>query len=209
MHLCISRRSIKFLPMIPAILLLVAAVAYRIIAGLLITSGVTWLANFAPLAALALCGGAYFPPRLKFTVPLGALFISDLILNYHYGAPLLASHTLSRYFALALVGLIGVAVQNRTSLKTLLPASLLGSTIFYVITNAFSWLSDPGYAKTFSGLIQALTVGLPQYSATPTWMFFRNSLLSDVFFTLLFVVCMSFGANRARADVEAALPRVA
>ena len=195
--------------MIPALLLIFSAVAYRIIAGLLISSGVTWLANFAPLAALALCGGAYFPPRWKFTAPLGALFVSDLILNYHYRAPLLAAHTLSRYFALALVGLIGVALQNRASFKTLLPASLLGSTIFYMITNAFSWLSDPGYTKTFSGLVQALTVGLPQYSATPTWMFFRNSLLSDLFFTLLFVVCMSFGAKRARGGVEAALPRVA
>ena len=58
--------------MIPALLLIFAAVAYRIIAGLLIGSGVAWLVNFAPLAALALCGGAYFPPRLKFTVPLGA-----------------------------------------------------------------------------------------------------------------------------------------
>ena len=98
--------------MIPALLLIFSAVAYRIIAGLLIGSGVAWLVNFAPLAALALCGGAYFPPRLKFTVPLGALFISDLILNYHYGAPLVAPHTLSRYFALALVGLIGIALPR-------------------------------------------------------------------------------------------------
>ena len=36
---------------------------------------------------------------------------------------------------------------------------------------SFSWLSDPGYAKNFAGLIQSLTVGLPSYSATPTWMF--------------------------------------
>ena len=195
--------------MIPAIVLIVAAVAYRIIAGLLIGSGAAWLSNFAPLAALALCGGAYFPSRLKFTVPLGTLFISDLILNYHYHASLIDAHMLSRYVALALVGFIGLALQHRASLKTLLPASIVGSTIFYLVTNAFSWLSDPGYAKTFAGLIQALTVGLPQYSATPTWMFFRNSLLSDVFFTLLFVICMSFGANRERAGAEAALPRVA
>jgi hypothetical protein len=195
--------------MIPALLLILSAVAYRIIAGLLIGSGVTWLSNFAPLAALALCGGAYFPPRFKFAVPLGALFISDLILNSRYGASLIDSHMLSRYFALALVGLIGLALQNRASFRTLLPASLVGSTIFYLITNAFSWLSDPGYAKNLAGLIQALTVGLPQYSATPTWMFFRNSLLSDLFFTLLFVSCMSVTASRPRVDAEAALPRVA
>src|ERR1041385_2989010 len=196
--------------MIPALILILSAVAYRIAAGFLIHSGsALWLANFAPMAAIALCGAACFPTKLKFAVPLGALFVSDLVLNYIYHAPLVQAQMAGHYIGLAIVGLLGLALQNRASLKTLLPASLLGSTIFYVITNAFSWLSDAGYTKTFSGLIQALTVGLPQYSATPTWMFFRNSLLSDLFFTLLFVVCMNFGAKGARAGVEAALPRVA
>jgi Family of unknown function (DUF6580) len=77
-----------------------------------------------------------------------------------------------------------------------------------LITNTFSWLSDSGYVKNLAGLIQALTVGLPQYSATPTWMFFRNSLLSDLFFTLLFVACMNFGRKTSR-HAGAALPRVA
>ena len=195
--------------MVPALILIFSAVVYRIAAGLLIHSGqAEWLSNFAPLAAIALCGAAYFPAKFKFTVPLGALFVSDLFLNYFYGAPLVQGQMISRYLALALVGLIGLALQNRASLKTLLPASLLGSTIFYLITNTFSWLSDPGYVKNFDGLIQALTVGLPQYSATPTWMFFRNSVLSDLFFTLLFVACMNFGPKASRR-AGVALPRVA
>ena len=65
-----------------------------------------------------------------------------------------------------------------------------------MITNFFSWLTDPGYVKNFAGLIQSLTVGLPQYGATPTWMFFRNSLVSDLFFTLLFVACMQLERGR-------------
>ena len=77
------------MPMIPALLLILAAVAYRIVTGLRHHSGSTWLSNFAPLAAIALCGAAYFPAKLKFTVPLIALFISDVVLNIHYGAPLL------------------------------------------------------------------------------------------------------------------------
>jgi hypothetical protein len=132
-------------------------------------------------------------------VPLITLFISDVIINFRYGAPLLDPQILVRYAALALVGCIGVLLQNRISLKTLLPASIAGSTIFYVITNAFSWLSDPGYAKNFAGLIQSLTVGLPQYSATPSWMFFRNSVSSDLLFTLLFVICMNLGRSIERS----------
>jgi hypothetical protein len=196
--------------MIPALILILSAVAYRIAAGLLIHSGTAlWLSNFAPLAAIALCGAAYFPVKFKFTVPLAALFVSDLVLNYVYRAPLIQAEMLGHYVAFFLIGLVGLALQNRASLKTLLPASILGSTIFYLVVNTFSWLSDPGYAKNFAGLIQAQTVGLSQYSATPTWMFFRNTVLSDLFFTLLFVACMNFGRQTSRARAGAALPRVA
>jgi hypothetical protein len=149
------------------------------------------------------------PSKFKFSVPFIALFASDAVLNSHYGFPIFDPRVLSHYLAFAAVGLIGFALRNRASFKTLLPASILGSTIFYVITNVFSWLTDPGYAKNFVGLIQALTVGLPQYSATPSWMFFRNSLLSDLFFTMLFVACMTVGRSRAVPRSEAALPRVA
>ena len=194
--------------MIPAFLLVIAAVAYRVTTGLLIHSGTTWLSNFAPFAAIALCSAAYFPNKLKFSLPLAALLLSDVILNSYYSAPLFEPLIVCRYLALAVVGCIGLAMQNRASFKTMLPASIAGSTIFYVITNAFAWMSDPGYAKSLAGLIQALTVGLPAYSATPSWMFFRNSVLSDFVFTSIFVICMSFdrGAERSRTK---ALPRTA
>lgn len=208
-RLCICRETARFFRMIPALLLVLSAVAYRVTTGLLIHSGASWLSNFAPLAAIALCSAAYFPKKYKFTVPLLTLFISDAVLNFCYGAPLLDPQILCRYAALALVGWIGLILQNRASLKTLLPASIVGSTIFYGITNAFSWLSDPGYAKNFGGLIQALTIGLPHYSATPSWMFFRNSLLSDLVFTLFFILCMNLGRSTERSRAGAAVPRTA
>jgi len=193
--------------MIPALILILSAVAYRIAAALLIHSGSTWLSNFAPLAAIALCGAAYFPARYKFTVPLIALFISDIVLNLHYSAPMLDPLIGCRYLALIVVGLLGLAIARRPSWKTLLPASLAGSVLFYVITNAFAWLSDPGYTKNFASLVQALTVGLPQYSATPSWMFFRNSVLSDLLFTGLFILCLKWGRTPVPARASSALPR--
>lgn len=195
--------------MIPALLLILAAVGYRIVTGLAITSGSAWMSNFAPLAAIALCAAAYFPKRYKFAVPMIALLISDIVLNVHYGFSLFSPFVASHYLGFALVGGLGLLLQNRASLKTLLPASIAASVIFYVVTNIVSWAFDPGYIKNFGGLIQSLTVGLPQYSATPSWMFFRNSLLSDLFFTLLFVICMSFGRNVSRSRTEPALARVA
>src|SRR5260370_37464380 len=162
--------------MIPALILILAAVAYRIAAALLIHSGATWLSNFAPSAAIALCAAAYFPPKYKFTVPMMALLISDLVLNAHYGFSLVSPFVLSHYVGFAIVGCLGLLLQRRASWKTLLPASVAASLIFYVVTNSVSWFYDPVYANIFAVFIQSFTFRLPQYLATLSWMFFRNSL---------------------------------
>ncbi|MDQ2919034.1 MAG: hypothetical protein M3R10_04065 [Verrucomicrobiota bacterium] len=195
--------------MIAALFLILSAIGYRIVVGLYGHSNSIGLLNFAPLAAIALCAAAYFPRKYKFTVPMIALLVSDIALNIHYHFSFFTLDVLSHYLGFALVGCLGLLLQNRPRLATMLPASLAASLIFFVVTNTFSWLSDPGYVKNFAGLIQSLTTGLPEYSATPTWMFFRNSLLSDLFFTAFFVICMSFGRSPERSRSAAALPRVA
>jgi predicted membrane protein len=175
-----------------ALLLLAAIILYRLCIGFQ-RGHLPWLENFSPVAAIALCGGIYLPRRLAIVVPLAALFISDLFLNWHYGYALLSPEMGSRYLALAASVAIGFGLRNRASLATVLPASLLGSVIFYVVTNTSSWLTWPAYSKTFSGWLQALWTGLPGYP--PTWMFFRSTLLSDLLFSALFVFCMA--ATRA------------
>ena len=193
--------------MFAALLLILLTIVYRVATAIIVhDGGSAWLANFAPLAAIALCGAIYFPGKYKFTVPFAALFISDAILNSYYGFALFNPMVLGHYFAFGLVGLIGLAISRRPSLKTVVPASLAGSVLFYGVTNGFSWLSDPGYVKNFTGLIQALTVGLPQYGATPTWMFFRNSVVSDLLFTVLFVGCIKLSRRELPAPAAAARP---
>jgi hypothetical protein len=189
-----------------ALLLLAAVILYRLCAGFQ-TVHLLWLENFAPVAAVALCGGIYLPRRLAFIVPLGALFVSDLVLNWHYGYPLLSVEMFSRYIALAATVALGFTLRNRPRLLTILPASLLGSLIFYVVTNTSSWLTWPGYSRTFAGWLQALTTGLPGYP--PTWMFFRSTLLSDLLFTTLFVLCMAATTSPAEDPSWAATPRPA
>jgi hypothetical protein len=195
--------------MIPALILIICAVVYRIVTGLAIISGTTGLSNFAPMAAIALCSAAYFPARYRFSVPMIALVVSDIVLNLHYRFPLFSPFVLSHYIAFALIGCFGLWLRDQAGFKTLLPASLASSLIFYCLTNTVSWMFDPGYAKTLAGFIQAQTVGLPVYGGTtPTWMFLRNTALSDLFFTLLFVACMNLGRKTSR-HAGAALPRVA
>ena len=185
------------------------AVVFRIATGFFgHADSMGWM-NFAPIAAIALCVAAYFPRKYKFTVPMIALLISDLVLDAHYGFSLFSPFVLSHYIGFAIVGCLGLLLQNRASWKTLLPASVAASLIFYVITNSVSWIYDPGYSKNVAGFIQSLTVGLPQYSATPSWMFFRNSLVSDLLFTLLFVVCIKLGRSAGGSRARAAVPRTA
>ena len=195
--------------MIPAFLLVLIAVAYRVVMGPFVQLESAWLSNFAPLAAIALCSAVYFPAKYKLAVPLVLLFLSDIILNLHYGADLLSPLIVGRYLGLALICWLGVALQNRASLKTLLPASVAGSLVLYVIANTFAWLSDPVYAKNFAGFVQAQTLGHPAYSATPAWMFLRNSIVSDLTFTALFVFAVHFGRSGERAGAARPLPRTA
>jgi uncharacterized protein DUF6580 len=193
--------------MIPAFLLIVAAVAYRIVTGLAITSGSTWLSNFAPMAAIALCAAAYFPGKYRFSVPMIALLISDVVLNSAYGFSLLSPFVISHYIGFALVGALGFLLRNRASVKTMLPASIAASILFYVVTNTVSWMFDPGYPKNVAGLVQSLTIGLPAYSATPSWMFFRNSVVSDLLFTGLFILCFHLGRASEPDRATSAIPR--
>ena len=181
--------------MFAAIFLLVIVVVYRIVSGFAGSADYQWLHNFAPVAAIALCGAVYLPRRIAIALPLAMLFVSDVVLNvFHYHQPLWTVEILPRYFALALISGLGFALRGYTKVSTLLGASFVGSMIFYIITNTGSWLYEPGYAKTFAGWVQALTGGLPGYP--PTWSFYRNTLLSDLFFTLLFVLCMEWQARK-------------
>jgi hypothetical protein len=191
--------------MFAALFLLVAVVLYRIFSGFAGSADFHWLHNFAPVGAIALCGAVYLPRRWAAALPLLMLLLSDLVLNlFHYHAPLFTWDILPRYLALALITGLGFALRGRANLLRMLLASVAGSLIFFLITNTGSWLSDPGYAKTSAGWLQAMTTGLPGYPST--WWFYRYTLLSDLFYTALFVSCMT---ATAREPTPAAVPRAA
>jgi hypothetical protein len=184
--------------MFAAFALLLAVVVYRIISGFYGSADFHWLHNFAPVSAVALCGAVYLPRRTAVALPLLMLLLSDIALNvFHYHQPLFTFDILPRYAALALISILGFALRGRASLAPLLGASVIGSLIFYVITNTGSWIYEPAYAKTGAGWLQALTSGLPGYP--PTWSFYRYTLLSDLFFTALFVVCMAWQGKKTSA----------
>lgn len=174
--------------MFAAVFLILVAILYRVVPVMMGADQSGWLSNFAPLAAIVLCGAVYLPRRMAVLLPLAALVVSDVVLNlFHYHWPLASWEMLLRYVALGLVSGMGFALRGRSTAVRLLSASFAGSILFYLVTNTGSWISEPGYAKTAAGWLQAMTMGLP--GLPPTWIFYRNTLVSDLLFTGLFLFC--------------------
>lgn len=178
--------------MIPTVLLFTAAVLYRLVTAPFGAEH-TWLLNFSPVAAVALCGPVIFPRRVALVLPLAVLLASDLVLNRYWGATLVTVEMGARYVALGLIALLGLRLRESRNLGVFMTASVGSSATFYFLTNTVSWLTAPEYAKTVAGWVQALTVGIPGYP--PTWLFFRNSIVSDAAFTLAMLGCLALAAR--------------
>jgi hypothetical protein len=158
--------------------------------------------NFSAAYAIAFCAGVYFPPKMRWVLPLGTLLASDILLNLYWDAPLLELKMwlfiLAKLAAFAALVWLGTCFNRKNSWFSLLGGGLLGAILFYLITNFASWLYEPGYPKTLQGLIQALTLGLPNFPHT--WEFFRNTLLSGGLFTGLFCGVMKLSEAPEEAE---------
>src|SRR4029079_17298154 len=133
--------------------------------------------NFSAAYALAFCAGVYFPRRMAWWLPLSTLLVTDVVMNtcVYHTAPV-DDLMLVNYLAYGAIIFLGQQFSPRTSWLALLGGGLLGAVLFYFVTNTCSWLTDPLYAKTLGGWIQALTVGTPGWPHT--WEFFRNTMMS-------------------------------
>jgi len=127
-------------------------------------------ANVAPIAAMALFGGAYLGKKNALLIPLIALFVSDLFLGLHRTMPFV-------YGSFLLTGLCGMWLKGHKTFQNVLLITLLSSTQFFIITNLGVWLVGSLYPKTLSGLLLCYTYAIP---------FFRNTLLGDLLYTGVF-----------------------
>jgi hypothetical protein len=172
--------------MLPAFCLIPLFAALRLLVGWQIAP--SWLSGCTPMAAIALCAGIYLPGRWRLAIPLGILLVSDVLLDWHYGASFWTAGMLVRYLLLGLIGAGGMLLRPRRAIAVL-GWTALGSLGFYLGSNALAWRELPGYAGNLAGLIQAWTTGLPGYP--PSYVFFRNALVSDLLYSIVFIACVS------------------
>lgn len=179
------------LPLALALFLVLFGAFFRIFRLELLPS----LPNFAPLMAIAICGALFLPGWLALAAPFGALVLSDIALNLHYGVPLVSTGELIRYACYGVGIACGLAARRaRTPALPTLGLVAGNSLLFYLVTNTASWLGNTAYPQTLAGLVQSLTVGLPGFP--PTWTFFRNSLVSDLLFVGVFLAAASLVTRR-------------
>lgn len=155
----------------------------------------TFLPNFAPWMALAFTGTLVFPRNLSWWVwPL--LLLGVDLASQGAGLWSLADERWEVFTTYALyAGAAALAYQWRgkvSMLRTLLGVAGCG-VAFYLITNSLCWWVKPYYTKDLAGYVQALTTGLPGFP--PTWTFLRNSLLSDLGFSMVLLLAYNVEAR--------------
>lgn len=149
----------------------------RIIALALIFAGILLrlmphAANFAPIGAIAIFGGAVLDKKIAWWLPLAIMVASDLIIGLH-------SAVLFTWGAFALIGLYGMLLRDQKTLPKILFGALGSGVIFYIVSNFGVWAASGMYAHTLQGLTDCYLAAIP---------FFRTSLLADlVYCSALFV----------------------
>lgn len=138
-------------------------------------------ANLTPLGGTALFGGAKLERPWNYLAPLFILFATDLIIGLH-GTMLYvyAGFTLSVFLGEQLL-------QRNPSFLRVGLVSILGATLFFLISNFGVWAEGVLYPKTMTGLLECYTMAVP---------FFRNTLIGDVFFAGSFFALYKWAENR-------------
>jgi hypothetical protein len=157
--------------------ILVIAIVLMILASLRLVINIP---NFSPIGAIALMGGALLTRNsLGLLITFGVLILSDILLAYSlpmYSEYLFSPTMFAVYFSFGIVFLFGKLMAGNINMTKVMAYSLLSAVMFFLITNASSWMVYDFYPKNFNGLLLSYEAGLP---------FFRNTLVSQILFSSL------------------------
>jgi hypothetical protein len=176
--------------------------------GLIVLAAMTRLLphppNFAPITAMAVFGAIrYSSRRMAVIAPLLALLLSDLARELLYRQGLAQEWGLYRgmwviYGTTALIVLLGRLENGTRSPTTIAATTLVGSCVFFLVTNFAVWADGSLYPHTVLGLVTCYTAAIP---------FFRNALLGD--FTYAGVLFGAWALTEARFKILRSVPTAA
>lgn len=159
----------KINPCFAVLLLLMIVVATMRIPN---AAQLTPWANFTPIGAMGLFGGAYFISKWKaFAFPLLTLLISDLIINLFvfdgkYGAMYSGWYVI--YGVFALIVFYGKRILQKVSVKNVVIASLVAAVSHWLIADFIVWIGGgidlrtmTPLTKNWAGLVQCYVQGFP------------------------------------------------
>jgi hypothetical protein len=122
-------------------------------------------ANFSPVGAMALFGGACFSDRVKaFAWPLMTLWLSDVVLNriVFYGQwRLFYEGFYWTYGTFAVIVLMGRYLIRDVTIPRFILISILAVCIHWIMTDFGVWLLGSVYPKTAAGFMACLVTAIP------------------------------------------------
>ena len=176
---------IKFNPRTAALLVFIAiTAAVRVFFNF--NYDISPLANFSPIGAMALFGGAYFTNKWKaFAFPLLMLFISDFVLHQtvfkDYGNGILYNGWYWVYGAFALMTVTGRWLLKKVTAKNFILSVLVCAFIHWTVTDIGVWYGSKKFAQTPEGYIDCLTLAIPY-----EWRFLAGTLVYGIILFGLF-----------------------
>jgi hypothetical protein len=139
-------------------------------------------ANFAPVAAIAIFGGAVLPRKLAIWVPLAVMVASDVFIGFYNIMPII-------WACYVVIAIASSYILRKPKLLKGIALTLSSSLFFFVVTNFAVWMFGGMYAHTLSGLSYCYTMALP---------FFRNTALSDMLYTVALFGLYALAMKAAR-----------
>lgn len=147
--------------------LIILAVVSRLVAH-------TW--NFTAVMAASLAFPMLFKDaKIKaLLLPMIAMLISDTVLGFHA--------TMNFVYVGLVLAIFPVLFLKPNKGPVRIALVLVGSFIFFIISNLGVWLVDGLYPMTFNGLVNCYVAAIP---------FFKNQLLADLLITPVLVFAIS------------------
>ena len=119
--------------------------------------------NLVAMGAIALYSGARLPRRWAWAVPIAAMLLSDLLIDWGTGRKAITLVRVAVYGSFALMVLVGRRLA-RTAKPGRLAALAAGGAVFFFLTTNFAvWASLGTYPPPLAGLVLCYIAAIPYF----------------------------------------------